>query len=92
MVFTLSGPNRFPSAAYSVLAKGANAFGPIATAAGGSTHYDPNAGRWGDYSWAVLDPTGKSIWMATEYMPPASSQTPDRAANWGTRVFNLLPG
>jgi hypothetical protein len=47
------------------------------------------AARWGDYSWAVLDPSGKSVWLATEYMPPKPSQTTDGLRNWGTRVFEV---
>ncbi len=89
MVVTLSGPTHYPSAAYSVLPAGATSFGPVTVAAAGTTHYDPSATRWGDYSWAVLDPSGKSIWMATEYIPPKSSQTPDGLTNWGTRVFQV---
>jgi hypothetical protein len=27
--------------------------------------------------------------MATEYMPPKSSQTQDGRRNWGTRVFQV---
>jgi len=89
MVGTLSGASRFPSAAFTTLAPGTGAFGPVQVAANGSTNYDPSATRWGDYSWAVLDPSGSSIWMATEYVPPASSQTPDGHANWGTRVMEV---
>ena len=92
MVMTLSGPRQFPSAAYSVLAKGATSFGPVTVAAAGKTNYDPNATRWGDYSWAVLDPSGTSVWMATEYIPPKASQTTDGVRNWGTRVLNLPTG
>jgi hypothetical protein len=92
MVMTLSGQREFPSAAYSVLAKGATSFGDVTVAAAGKTNYDPAATRWGDYSWAVLDPSGNSVWMATEYMPPKASQTPDGLRNWGTRVFNLSTG
>jgi hypothetical protein len=92
MVFTLSGATRFPSAAYAVMPSGGTQFGPITVAAAGTTHYDPNATRWGDYSWAVLDPSGKSVWMATEYMPPTASQTTDGATNWGTRVMRLNTG
>ena len=86
---TLSGRGRFPSAAYSVLPSGATSFGNINVAAAGTTNYDPGAGRWGDYSWAVLDPSGTSLWMATEYVPPKASQTTDGVRNWGTRVMNL---
>jgi hypothetical protein len=89
IVVTLSGQRQFPSAAYSVLPKGASAFGDVTVAADGRTNYDPAATRWGDYSWAILDPSGNSVWMATEYMPPKASQTPDGLRNWGTRVLNL---
>ena len=89
MVGTLSGSDLFPSAAFTTLAPGSNAFGTVRVAATGSTNYDPNATRWGDYSWAVMDPSGKSIWLATEYVPPKSSQTPDGVRNWGTRVMNV---
>jgi hypothetical protein len=89
MVGTLSGNNLFPSAAFTTLTPGATAFGPVQVAAGGSTNYDPAATRWGDYSWAVLDPGGQSVWLATEYVPPKSSQTADGVRNWGTRVMNV---
>jgi hypothetical protein len=89
MVMTLTGAQNFPSAAYATLATGGTSFGAITVAAAGATHYDPAATRWGDYSWAVLDPSGKSIWMATEYIPPKASQTADGLRDWGTRVLNL---
>lgn len=89
MVGTLSGSDMFPSAAFTTLAPGAKAFGPVQVAAAGSTHYDPTASRWGDYSWAVINPNGKSIWLATEYIPPKSSQTTDGLTNWGTRVMEV---
>jgi hypothetical protein len=92
MVGTLSGADVYPSAAFTQLASGGSAFGPIQVGARGSGPYDPNATRWGDYSFAVLDPSGTSIWLATEYMPPTSSQTPDRLRNWGTRVLNVSAG
>ena len=89
VVMTLSGQRHFPSAAYAVLPKGGTTFGDVTIAADGKTNYDPAATRWGDYSWAVLDPSGTSVWMATEYIPPKASQTPDGLRNWGTRVFDL---
>jgi hypothetical protein len=89
MVMTLSGPTFFPSAAYTVLSAGQKSFGPIHVAAAGTGPYDPNAGRWGDYSWATLDPTHNNFWLATEYIPPLSSQTVDGRRNWGTRVFEV---
>ncbi|MGA8220247.1 MAG: hypothetical protein WB780_01240 [Candidatus Acidiferrales bacterium] len=89
MVFTLSGTNFFGSAAYSRLADDGRSFGPIKIAALGSGPYDPNATRWGDYSWAVADPDGRGIWLATEYIPPPARQTADGLRNWGTRVLEV---
>jgi hypothetical protein len=89
MVMTISGATRFPSAAYARIAPGASAFGPVAVAAKGTTNYDPEAERWGDYSWAVLDPSGEAAWLATEYMPPKASQTTDGLHDWGTRVLEV---
>ena len=91
MVLGISGRTRHPSAAYSTLAPGAAAFGPVAVAAAGVRPYDPEGERWGDYSFAVLDPSATSVWMATEYVPPKPSQTEDGRGNWGTRVFQLSP-
>jgi hypothetical protein len=92
MVMTLSGSTLFPSAAYATLAPGASTFGPVNVAAAGKGHYAPKGDRWGDYSWAIADPAGQSVWLATEYVPPRSSQTPDRARNWGTRVLDVPTG
>jgi hypothetical protein len=89
MVMTLSSARNFPSAAYAVMPSGATSFGPVTVAAAGKGSYDPAATRWGDYSWSVLDPSGNSVWMATEYIPPKASQTPDGLRNWGTRVMDL---
>jgi hypothetical protein len=90
MVGAVSGNDLFPSAAFTTLTPGSNAFGPVQIAARGATNYDPGSTRWGDYSWAVLDPSGNSVWLATEYVPPKSSQTADGVRNWGTRVMNVL--
>jgi hypothetical protein len=89
MVFTLSGPTFFASAAYALLSEDGHSFGPIRVAARGSGPYDPKATRWGDYSFAVVDPSGEGIWLATEYMPPLSRQTVDGLRNWGTRVLEV---
>jgi hypothetical protein len=89
MVFTRTGSTIFPSAAFALMQAGATAFGAPTTAAFGSGPYDPNAGRWGDYSWAVLDPGGAAFWLSTEYVPPKSSQTTDGRRNWGTRVMEV---
>jgi hypothetical protein len=93
MAISISGPTRYPSAGYSLLRAGDHAFGVIRIAASGTTTYDPQATRWGDYSWAVLDPNADAVWAAAEYVPPRASQTPDGLRNWGTRVFEVpLPG
>ena len=89
MVMTLTGEKHFPSAAYSLLEGEASAFGTVRVAATGTGPYDKEAERWGDYSWAALDPSGESTWLATEYVPPKSSQTTDGLHNWGTRVFRV---
>ncbi|MDQ2717304.1 MAG: hypothetical protein M3Z08_20580 [Chloroflexota bacterium] len=87
--FTLSGSTFFPSAGYVFLQEEHTAFGPIHISGKGQGSYDPTATRWGDYSASVLAPSGKSFWMANEYIPPVSSQTPDGLRNWGTRVFEV---
>jgi hypothetical protein len=95
MVGTLTSSNVFPSAAFTTLAPGGTAFGPVQNAAPGTSfyHHAPSPPalppRWGDYSFAVLDPSGNSFWFATEYIPPKSSWTPDSLNNWGTRVLHV---
>ncbi len=89
MVFTVTGANLYPSAAYAVLPASGTSFGPINIAGPGTGPYDPNATRWGDYSWAVLAPGADAVWLATEYIPPKASQTSTRERNWGTRVFEV---
>jgi hypothetical protein len=92
MAFTVTGTTLFPSAGYAVLPAGASSFGPVRVAAEGTGSYDKNAGRWGDYSWAVLDPSESAVWMASEYIPPQRSQTLDGRRNWGTRVYAVPVG
>jgi hypothetical protein len=89
MVFTLSGPTFFGSAAFARMSEDGDSFGRIKVAAPGTGPYDPNATRWGDYSFAILDPNGRSVWLATEYIPPLSRQTVDGLRNWGTRVLEV---
>jgi hypothetical protein len=89
MIMTLSGQKYFPSVVYTILQKGHSSFGPIQLAAAGTGPYYKNSTRWGDYSWAILAPDGNSFWMATEYIPPKSSQTIDGQQNWGTRVIEV---
>jgi hypothetical protein len=92
MVFTATGKGRYPSAAYSTLKAGAGSFGTRVIAAAGTGPYDPKATRWGDYSFAVPDWGSDAAWLATEYVPPKSSQTTTRERNWGTRVLRVAMG
>src|SRR6202035_6159070 len=82
MVFTLSGANRFASAAFATMGRGQSNFSGVTVAAAGTGPYDPNAGRWGDYSWAQLDPANHTVWLATENVPPVASQTTTGETNW----------
>ncbi|HLX47155.1 MAG TPA: hypothetical protein VKS82_02375 [Streptosporangiaceae bacterium] len=88
-IFTLTSPGRFPSAGYATLKAGAGNFGRPIVAAPGAGPYYRKSKRWGDYSFAVPDPTSDSAWLATEYIPPKSSQTTDGKQNWGTRVLEV---
>ena len=56
--------------------------GPSRVAAAGTANYDPNADRWGDYSWAVLDPS-RQLDLDGDRVHPAEVQ-PDRATDGGT--------
>jgi hypothetical protein len=90
MTMTLTGPNTYPSAVYTTLPSGQKSFGAILVAAFGATAdigftAVGGPGRWGDYSAAVIDPSGSGIWLATEYIPGPG----DGIANWGTRVFEV---
>ena len=83
MVVTLSGQRHFPSAAYAVLPKGASAFGDVTIAADGTTNYDPDATRWGDYSWAILDPSGNVGLDGDRVHTAEGEPDPRRAAELG---------
>lgn len=88
VVFTFTGPGHFPSAAYAVMREGQHTFGAITIAAAGTGPY-VNGTRWGDYSYAALDPDHNRFWLATEYVPAVDSQTTDGETNWGTRVIEV---
>ena len=79
----------FPSAAYAVLPSSATRSGRHRRGGRARARTTPNATRWGDYSFAVLDPSRDAVWLATEYVPPRASQTSNRQRNWGTRVFQV---
>lgn len=85
IVFTLTSGSINPSAAY-VFAGSGTAFGGVKIAALGASPSTDGASRWGDYSFATLDPNGTDLWMATEYVP-SGFQNP--ITNFGTRVFDL---
>lgn len=96
MVFTLVGPDYFPSAAYLPLNSPA---APIRLAAAGVGPQDDFTGylsyggngvaRWGDYSAAVADYDGH-IWIATEYIGQSCTDAQYNAdpSCGGTRWFN----
>jgi len=99
MVFTLSGPDYFPSAAYSPINASAGDVrlaGPgIGPEDGFSGYGSSGVARWGDYSAAVAD--GDGIWIATEYIGQTCTDTQYAAdktcghtrsalANWGTFI------
>jgi hypothetical protein len=75
--FSISGPNMWPSSAYTTIGISSGT-GPIQIAAAGAAPLDDFSGypaylgngvaRYGDYSWAVAAPNG-NIWIASEYIP-----------------------
>jgi hypothetical protein len=98
VVFTLAGPDYYPSAAFLPIETFSTASTIQVTALGfspedGFTGY-PDAGfveqgvaRWGDDSTAVAGSDG-SIWMTTEYIPNAPRT---QLANWGTFIMQYRP-
>jgi hypothetical protein len=97
MVFTLVGPDVYPSAAYVAINASSGAgdvhiAGPGAGPEDGFSGYkafgaDGRTARWGDYSAAAVD-AGGNIWLATEYIPNAPRTV---NANWGTFVLSVTP-
>jgi hypothetical protein len=95
MVFTLVGPNDYPSSAFVPIA--GNTVGPIHISRAGNEPEDGFSGykfyggngiaRWGDYSAAAVDGDG-TIWMATEYSPDLARTT---LANWSTYITRYQP-
>jgi len=74
MSFTLSGPDYFPSAAYTIVGDTRGSVHVVGAGAGpddGFTGYAAYGGngiaRWGDYSAAVADEHG-NVWLAAEYV------------------------
>ncbi len=94
MVFSISGPRLYPSAAYvrfgSAGVSGAiHINGPGAAPEDGFSCYKAEGGgptcRWGDYSAATSDGRGHIV-MATEMIPNSPRST---FANWGTFISVL---
>ena len=102
MSFTVTGPDVFPSAAFSRISLSGGAGMIHVSGAGqdpedGFTAYRAFGGggtaRWGDYSAAVADLSGK-VWLATEYIPKACASAPQAGcrtlfAKWGTFVTQV---
>jgi uncharacterized repeat protein (TIGR01451 family) len=96
IVFTLVGPDYYPSAAYVSIDTFATGTSIQLAAAGtapedGFSGYSQEGGgsyaRWGDYGAAVSADDG-SIWMGTEYIP-GTPRT--ELANWGTYLEQYVP-
>ena len=88
VVFTITSKTINPSAAYTVL--GSNRIRTVATGTDPHKSFSDvqfDEARWGDYSFAQVDPSGLGIWLATEYIPTAADQDP--LDNWGTYVFKV---
>jgi len=93
IVFTLVGPDYYPSVAF--LPISASSTGSTIQIAGvgalpedGFTGYnDGGLSRWGHFSGALAGSDGL-IWMGSEYIPNAP-RTP--LANWGTYLVNYKP-
>ena len=96
IVFSLSGPSDFPSAAF-VNVKGTTV-SPIHIARAGNLPEDGFTGypefggagiaRWGDYSAAAVNNVDNTIWMATEFIPDLNRTS---FANWATYVIRWHP-
>ena len=95
IVFTLVGPNDYPSAAFVPVNN--TSVGAIQIARAGNQPQDGFTGypefggngvsRWGDYSAAAIDANGVT-WMATEYTPDIARTS---LANWCTYITRLQP-
>lgn len=100
ITFTVSGPDFFPSAAYTRLNADKSTgkvriIGLGAFPDDGFTVYPPfsnGVGRWGDYSASAVDESG-NLWFATEYIPPTLSGFPQGlGVNFGTFIGTLNVG
>ena len=88
LVFTITSKTINPGAAFATL--GSRRITVVAPGAGPHLSFSDvlfDEARWGDYSFAQLDPSGHGIWLATEYIPPPAFQDP--SDNWGTYVLEV---
>jgi hypothetical protein len=96
IVFTLVGPDNYPSAAFAEVSGGRA--GPVIIARAGNEPEDGFTGypefggngvaRWGDYSAAAVNNVDNTIWMGTEYIPDIARSA---FANWATYITRLKP-
>jgi hypothetical protein len=96
IAFSMSSLTRYPSTAYVTIDPN-GAIGAVHIAAAGAGPEDGFTGyrtyggnrvaRWGDYSAAAVDESGR-IWMAAEYIP---GELRTALANWGTYIARLVP-
>ena len=96
MVFTLAGPDFYPSTAFVRLSPGGAVTTPVTVSAAGTAPADGFTGypafdgngveRWGDYSAAVSDAAGRSGWRRST---SGHLRLPRVIANWGTAVSAL---
>jgi hypothetical protein len=86
MVFTLTGEDFFPSAAYWPFGgHSIHVLAPGVLPEDGFSAYYFNRPRWGDYSSAAVALDG-TIWLATEMIPGGPRKT---IANWGTFIARV---
>jgi hypothetical protein len=97
LLFSLSGPNNYPSPAYIAYGSGGPT-GPVIEATQGAAPEDgftcyaafvgPNYGgcRWGDYSMGVF--SNGRVFMAAEMIPQGFRDT---LTNWGTYIWSAPP-
>jgi hypothetical protein len=96
VAFTLTGPDRHPSAAWAPLSLSRGVGSVHVVARGGAALDDFSAlplyggdgsARWGDYTAAVSDPAGR-VWMGTPYVSGA-----DRTffTDWATFISHVTP-
>jgi hypothetical protein len=95
MVFTLVGPDNYPSSAFVSIRS--TTVSPIHIGREGNepedgfTGYPPfsnGVARWGDYSAAAVDNIDNTIWMGTEYTPDIART---QFANWATYLTRWSP-